>query len=165
MKYCPYCGTPNEDQNMICEACGAQLTTSEEPAPQAEPATYAPVQNAAPAQQPYQQPAQQYQPTQQPYQQTYQQQTQLPFNQTYQQPSQYAPERYSNGGLIAWSVITILLCTVPGIIAMINACGINSCTTAAQQQGKIKTARVCCIIGTVLGVISLLVSIIANLNK
>ena len=162
MKYCPYCGTQNEDQNMICVACGAQLTTSEEPAPQSEPVNYTAAQNAAPAQQPYQQPMQQ---AQQPYQQPYQQQTQLPFNQAYQQQSQYAPQRYSNGGLIAWSVITMLLCTVPGIIALVNACGINSCTTAAQQQGKIKAARICCIIGTVLGGLAVLVSIIANLNK
>ena len=152
MKYCPYCGTANPDQNMICEACGAQLINTEN-------------ENAAATeQQPYQQPVQQpyQQPYQQPVQQTYQQpaqQTYQPVYQPYQQTQSTAP-RYSNGGLIAWSVITILLCTIPGVIAMINACQINSCATVEQQESKIKTARTCCLIGTILGVIAVIANII-----
>ena len=56
MKYCPYCGTANPDQNMICEACGAQLISPEDTDSQADPAGYAPVHNTVPEQQTYQQP-------------------------------------------------------------------------------------------------------------
>lgn len=63
---------------------------------------------------------------------------------------------YATGGLIAWSIITLLLCTIPGIVALVQTCGINKCTTVPDQEKKIKSAKIWCIVGTVLGVLYLI---------
>lgn len=141
MQTCQNCGTTNPDGQRTCSTCGSQL-------PQF---SYQPYQQSAPAyQQPYQQNYQQA--NQQSYQQNYQQ----PYQQSYQQPYQQKPADYPAGGLIAWSIITLLLCTIPGIIALINVAQINNCATVEEQQKKISTTKICCIIGTILGTLSLL---------
>ena len=63
---------------------------------------------------------------------------------------------YASGGLIAWSIVCLLLCLIPGIVALVNAIGINKATTVEEQQKKVKTTKTWCIIGTILGVISLI---------
>lgn len=63
---------------------------------------------------------------------------------------------YPTGGLIAWSIVTLLLCTIPGIVALVHTCGINSCTTVEAQRKKISNAKTWCIVGTVLGVLYLI---------
>ena len=84
-------------------------------------------------------------------------QAQQPQYQAPQQPYGQAPFSYdppiqeSTGGLIAWSIITLLLCTIPGIVALIMTTGINSCATRAEQQKKKANAKTWCIVGTVLG--------------
>lgn len=70
---------------------------------------------------------------------------------------------YSNGGLIAWSIVTLLLCTIPGIVALINACGINSAVSVEEQQKKISRAKTWCIVGTVLGVVLCVLEVIGAL--
>ena len=97
----------------------------------------------APAQQP-QQPQQQY--YQEPQQQQYYQQ------QYYQQP--VTP--VATGGLLAWSIITLLLCTIPGIVAIVKTSGINKAVTVEDQEARMKSARTWCIVGTVLGVLGLI---------
>lgn len=141
MKVCSYCGTSNPDQNMICEACGAQL---EQEAFHVEQ-----TQNSVSVT--YQEPSNpnQVQPNSQSY--------------TSVQPQQEArPPKYASGGLIAWAIITLLLCTIPGIVALVYAGGINNCATVEQQNKKISSAKLWCTIGTILGVIALIVNLIGR---
>lgn len=141
MKVCSYCGTSNPDQNMICEACGAQLEQQELNEEQ--------TQNAVTVT--YQAPANPYQVQQN--------------NPSYPnlQPQQGArTPKYASGGLIAWAIITLLLCTIPGIIALVYAGGINNCATAEQQNKKIASAKLWCTIGTILGVIALIVNLVSR---
>ena len=35
------------------------------------------------------------------------------------------PIQYPTGGMIAWSIVTLLLCTIPGIVALVQTCNIN----------------------------------------
>ena len=74
-----------------------------------------------------------------------------------------APVQYSTGGMIAWSIVTLLLCTIPGIVALVQTCGINKCATHAEQQKKLSSAKTWNIVGTVLGVLSLIGTLAQNL--
>ena len=74
----------------------------------------------------------QYQAPQQPY-------GQAPYGQAPygQAPFSYDPPiQESTGGLLAWSIIILLLCTIPGIVALIMTTGINSCATRTEQLKK-----------------------------
>ena len=68
----------------------------------------------------------------------------------------------STGGLIAWSVITLLLCLIPGVVALVNAMSINKAATVEEQQKKIRNAKIWCIVGTVLGVLSVIGAMVGN---
>ena len=88
----------------------------------------------------------QYQAPQQPY-------GQAPYGQAPygQAPFSYDPPiQESTGGLLAWSIIILLLCTIPGIVALIMTTGINSCATRTEQLKKKANAKTWCIVGTVL---------------
>ena len=69
---------------------------------------------------------------------------------------------YPTGGLLAWSIITLLLCTIPGIVAIVKTTKINKATTAEEQKAKIASAKDWCLGGTILGIILLAMSIIGN---
>ena len=69
------------------------------------------------------------------------------------------PIQYSTGGLIAWSIVTLLLCTIPGIVALTKTTGINKCTTRAEQEKKISSAKTWNIVGSVLGGLYLIVAL------
>ena len=98
-------------------------------------------------------PQPQYQAPQQPY-------GQAPYGQApYGQPSYDPPVQESTGGLIAWAVITLLLCTIPGIVALVQTTGINKCATRTEQEKKLSSARTWNIVGTILGALSLIGSI------
>lgn len=131
--FCSNCGTNCPDNVNNCPNCGA---------PVGQP------------KQPYGQPQQPY--GQQPYgQQPYGQQ---PYG---QQPYGYNPPiKYSTGGMIAWSIVTLLLCTIPGIVALVQTCGINNCATRAEQEKKLSSAKIWNIVGTCLGGLYLLLTII-----
>ena len=60
------------------------------------------------------------------------------------------------GGLLAWAIITVLLCTIPGIVAIVQTAGINKCYTVEEQQKKLQSAKIWCIVGTVLGVLAII---------
>ena len=103
-------------------------------------------------------PAQQPQQPQQPYYQEPQQQ------QYYQQPYYQQPVTpVATGGLIAWSIITLLLCTIPGIVALVKTTGINKAVTVEDQEARMKSARTWCIIGKVLGVLGLIATMVAGM--
>lgn len=72
------------------------------------------------------------------------------------------PIQYPTGGMIAWSIITLLLCTIPGIVALVQTSGVNKCATHTEQEKKYASARTWNIIGTVLGVLSLIGSLAGN---
>jgi len=83
----------------------------------------------------------------------------------YQQPVYQVPQPVApvaTGGLLAWSIITLLLCTIPGIVAIVQTANINKCYTVEEQQKKISSAKIWCIVGTVLGVLAVIGSIAAN---
>ena len=78
-----------------------------------------------------------------------------------QQPFGYDPPiTYSTGGMIAWSIVTLLLCTIPGIVALVQTSGINNCATRAEQEKKLSSAKTWNIVGTCLGGLYLLITII-----
>lgn len=134
MAVCPYCGSVISFNAKFCQECGAPQ--AEVPVEQTEPATYKPVsfpeEDSTPT------------PPPQPPQQ---------FN-----VSQTVPP-VSTGGLLAWAIITLFLCLIPGIVAIVKTAGINKAQTVAEQQARMSSARTWCIIGTVLGVLSLIGSL------
>ncbi len=69
------------------------------------------------------------------------------------EPAQEVLQPYATGGLMAWSIITLFFCTLPGVLALINTTQINKAETVEEQQQKIKTAKIWCAVGTVLGVL------------
>ena len=139
MLICPYCGAQNADDNALCSNCGAALKDANQPQQNFEV---------------NEKPAQTYQQNDPGQQQTYQQ------NQWNYAPQPLAP--IPTGGLMAWSIITILLCTIPGIIALVNTLGINKAATIDEQKKKMSSARMWCIIGTVLGVLAIIGNLAAR---
>ena len=72
-------------------------------------------------------------------------------------------QRYPAGGLIAWSIITLLLFSrLCGIVGFCKALGINKCTTAEEQEAKINSAKIWCLVGTVGGVVIMLIMRLAQ---
>ena len=71
------------------------------------------------------------------------------------------PAQLPTGGLLVWAIISILLCMIPGIVALVQVLGINSAATAEQQQQRLSSAKTWCIVATVLGGLSLIANIIA----
>ena len=158
MAFCTSCGAQNEDSSKFCIYCGAKLDGG-------EPAQ--PVLNEQPPEHIYQstEPRQPAQPT---YQQTSYQQPSQPVQPDYQQQSygqpgsaQYVPA-IPTGGLLAWSIVTLLLCTIPGIVALVQTLGINKCATVEEQQKKMKNAKIWCIVGAVLGILAVIGQIAGN---
>ena len=144
MALCPKCGADNAEDTKFCSECGTPLLTVKAPdpivpepaAPEAAPEAPIPELNA-------QQPV--YTAPENPY-----------------GAAQYtAPTARPTGGLIAWSIISILLCMIPGIVALIQTLSINSAPTAEEQQRKISSAKTWCIVATVLGVLAIIVNILA----
>ena len=133
MVVCPYCGSQNEDKNSFCSECGGPLNQAQPTlAPEAPAAPEPPVQTNAPY-------------------------TSLTNEQA---PVSGASNQFvapvPTGGLLAWSIITLLLCTIPGIVALVQTLGINKSATVEEQQKKLSTAKTWCIVGTILGVLAII---------
>ena len=77
---------------------------------------------------------------------------QSPVYTTYTPSTQYVSP-YPTGGLMAWSIITLLLCTIPGIVAIVKTSKINKCTSVEQQERAIRSAKIWCTVGTILGIL------------
>ena len=145
MPFCPNCGAEIERGISFCPYCGGPVKEPEKPQvqmPEPPAAPEPPVQEFFP------------QPAEQPsYSQPYQQ----PINPSYEPVPPVA-----TGGLLAWSIITLLLCTIPGIVAIVQTVGINKCTTVEAQQKKMSSARVWCIVGTILGILAIIGNVAAQ---
>ena len=72
-----------------------------------------------------------------------------------------APTPQPTGGLIAWAIVSILLCMIPGIVGLVQALSINSAPTAEEQQRKISSAKTWCLVATILGVLSIVIYFLA----
>lgn len=128
MATCPRCGSSISFNSKFCQNCGTQLPNV--PIEKTNPAPYNPV--SYPGSNPYQ-----AQP----------------------QPRYYVPQPVTpvpTGGLLAWSIITLLLCLIPGIVAIVKTTGINKATSVEEQQKLISSAKTWCIVGTVLGVLAMI---------
>lgn len=86
-----------------------------------------------------------------------------PYDNSYA-PRNYTPAHIDTTGLFVWSIITLLLCTIPGIVALVKTGQINKCATLAQQQETLKSAKTWCIIGTVIGGFLVLIAFIGALS-
>lgn len=71
--------------------------------------------------------------------------------------------RYSTGGLVAWGIITLLLCTIPGIVALVKVGNINNARTVEEQQQAVSDVKTWCTVGTVLGILFFVISILGSL--
>ena len=163
MAVCTNCGTPNPDGSKFCTGCGAPLVGTEAAAaaaaaaaaviPEAPAAPEIPVP-AEPAAPEAPAPAQPESPV-----------PDTPPAYTPPQPDFSAPQApapVATGGLLAWAIISILLCTIPGIVALLNVLRVNKCATVEEQQRALSQARTWCIVATVLGGLNLIYTIVTG---
>lgn len=163
MPFCTECGAENPRENKFCSECGKPLLVIEAPEPPAD-AVFPEVSSASaepdPAPAPtYTQPQPQQQAAAKPPASS----QPASFSEYESQAAAAGPVApVPTGGLIAWSVVSVLLCLIPGIVALVQAIGINKCTTVEEQQRKMSSAKMWCIISTVLGVLFIIGKLVAN---
>lgn len=161
MSFCQNCGGQNADSSKFCQFCGSALSPSA-PSPAADQPVQPTYSEPTYNQPTYPQPDQSY--NQPSYNQPAQGYGQQQNYQPYAAATQYVAP-VATGGLLAWSIVTLLLCTIPGIVALVQTGKINKATTYEQQQKAMSSAKTWCIVGTVLGVLALIGSMIANANS
>ena len=147
MAFCRSCGTKLPEGAFFCGSCGAPVQVDQSVfAPQNQTLTTYPQQSKS-ANTPQRQ-----DPNRSAIQSSY-----APPNSPAPRAANWtgtsAPIRYNTTGLWIWSVCCLLMLLIPGVIAISNTAQINKCDTVEQQEKHIKTARIACIIGTVLGVL------------
>lgn len=74
------------------------------------------------------------------------------------QPAGPAPANY-----LVWAIITVLLCTIPGIVAIVFATQVNTKWSAGDAAGAYdasKKAKTWALVGTILGAVAIVVYII-----
>ena len=55
-----------------------------------------------------------------------------------------------NVGMLVWSIIDLLMCCMPlGVVSLIMTIMAQNAATAEEEAGKLKTAKVCNLIGTI----------------
>ena len=134
MKFCTNCGTRMEDKAAFCPNCGAPQSKDKDAY---EPLGYD---------------RQQYQPQQYQPQQYQAPQYQAPQYQN--QQYQYL-EPYPTGGRMALSIVTALFCLIPGIVAINKTRSINNCATYEEQMQTVKSVKIWCAVGLVIGILAL----------
>ena len=163
MAVCTNCGTPNPDGSKFCTGCGAPLVGTEAAAAAAAAAAAvipeAPAQPESPVPELTLNPPQ---PTYTPPQPDFSapQPAYTPPQPDFSAPQ--APAPVATGGLLAWAIISILLCTIPGIVALLNVLRVNKCATVEEQQRALSQARTWCIVATVLGGLNLIYTIVTG---
>ena len=150
MPFCTECGAENPRENKFCTECGKPLPVIEAPEPPADavfPEASSASEEPAPA---YTQPQPAHSAPSEPAVQPV-----MPQAEPSAGPAEPV-EPIPTGGLIAWSIVSILLCLIPGIVALVQTIGINKCTTVEEQAKKANSAKIWCAVATVLGVLSIL---------
>lgn len=144
MAFCGKCGSEIGNDNVFCPKCGALQEQATGAGPESS-----------------QQPGQPYMANPQPSQQPYQQYTPQP-SQSYNQQnntSYQSQKLVDNTGILIWSILTALFCCMPlGIVGIVFSIQANKETSFEGAQNKLKNAKLMCIIGTVAGVLALIVS-------
>ncbi len=147
MAFCGKCGSQIGDDNVFCPKCGAlqeKLSDSssgnvQQPAQQN---VNSPVDNQPPIQQTNS------------YQQYNQQNNQ--YGSYNSQPYQ-TPQPVDTTGLMVWSVLTTLLCCMPlGIAGIVFCSQAKKAVSLEEAQNKLKNAKLMCIIGDVVGFLTLI---------
>ncbi|MBP3879252.1 MAG: zinc-ribbon domain-containing protein [Lachnospiraceae bacterium] len=69
------------------------------------------------------------------------------------------------GGLIALSIVAILLCTIPGIVTLVKTLNINSALTYADQQARYASAKKWAIVTIIVGAVITVLSFIGGLAQ
>ena len=148
---CTNCGAENAGTNQNCGRCGSPLPQY----PPQQPAGYAPPQaQYAPPPPPYAPPQAQYAPPP-PYA------PQPPYA-----PPMYAPQPVPYGqtqqttGMMVWSIINIILCTVLGIIALVFTLNAKNAVTPQEFDSKMKSVKTLNIVGTVLSAVFIIAYVI-----
>ncbi len=149
MAFCPNCGSSLPEGSNHCPNCGAPVTPA--PTDQAGGTSYQQQNPFDPA----------YNQQQNSFDSAYNQQ---PYGQLNQPYARETVPMVPTGGLMAWAIITLLLCTIPGIVALVKVNGINKCMTVEEQQQKIKSAKTWCTVGTILGVLAVIGQIASNVS-
>ena len=136
MATCPYCSSELPENAKFCTNCGAPLNSSPSASeaslpeePQYPTVDYP--ESLVSDQEPAARPAEQ---------------------QIYTAPLP-AVTPVNTTGLLIWAIITALFSLLPGIVAIIQTTAINKQTTVEAQQQKMKSAKIWCIVGTVIGIL------------
>lgn len=145
--YCSNCGQQLQEDAAFCTNCGQKIAQDSAP-PTAQEQAYD-FYNAPVAPNP---------PVDSSYYNGYNSGSPGYYSPTVRQPVQPV----NTGGLIAWSIVTILLCTIPGIVALIKATSINSSASYEAQQNAITSCKTWNTVGTILGILALVVTIVFN---
>lgn len=173
MSLCPYCGNDNPDTNNFCSSCGAKLMRAPaKPEVENEPIeTHEETSGCEPPQIPeetsdhWSEPAPAETEAGPAFensvneQQPVYQQTPPPYSGYGQQP----PEKIPIGGYIAWAIVNILFCTIPGAIGLYFVLKINKAPTQDDQLRAVDSAKKALMIGSVLAALNLLMQIVANM--
>ena len=142
MEICPNCGATNPEGSKFCAYCGSNMhpnATAVQPVENSYSYEQGNVNNSSVG----------YNYTQNNY-------TASNFYQ--------AVQPVSTGGLMAWSIITAIMCSpIFGLIAIGNASKINKATTVEEQQKRIKSTKTWCIVGNVVAALFLLMSLAGNM--
>ena len=136
MALCPYCSSELPENAKFCTNCGAPLNPSPSDAASSLP------------EEP-QYPAVDYPESLVSDQEVYARPAQQPV--TYHPQPAVTP--VNTTGLLIWAIITALFSLIPGIVAIVQTTAINKQTTVEAQQQKMRSAKIWCIVGTVLGIL------------
>ena len=152
---CKYCGGENPDDNKFCMNCGAPLDAKAPDAVDHQEWTgnTQPMETQAPAPQPESELS------------AWEPNNGAPME--YDQPVNHEVtpmEPVPIGGLIAWAIIDMLGCLIPGIVALVYIFKINKAASYEEQQQLLTTSKRILIVGTVLCVLNLLASFGARLG-
>ena len=138
MDICPNCGAANTEGSKFCTYCGSKMMLNDN----------------------YPQPAQQsYDYGQYNKPEDYADPIYAYGNMDYSQPPVTAgnkPEPMRTGWLMAWSIFTVLISPLAGIVAIATTASINKVATVEDQKKKKKVAIIWCIVGIALNIIVLL---------
>ena len=66
------------------------------------------------------------------------------------------PIKHNNSGMMAWSIVTLLLCVIPGIVAITKVSKANATHSEDEAQGYLQSAKKWNIAGCIIGVLAII---------